>query len=737
MVLDIPLAVAAKERITRLAYSHAQGRLHAIRPDSPGVREAAAVLRRACEDGVLQGWLPSDHQTTTMGTPEVHAVFDLLYAFRDEVSRVTGVRMPSGMDPQFPYGQAETQASMAQVLSDQQALAWRAHWLWERDAAAAELHSREAAALLQHLRQVDPDLFPATVEDLHDALDRQLQQLEARVEELRSVLVGNRRRSIKDYWRGRVPDLQLRWTAIRGAINVVNYAPSCLWSVCVQESEKVLMETSEVIGDVQRYWEALYAKRPVDLPAFERLVRAHIPRGVPEEWRSVQDYTLHDLRDAAKQAVADDKAPGSNRVTAALVVVLPEPVQGLLVHAYRAILRGAEVPESWHEAIIWLMPKGTARRNLDAYRPIALRQQAMPMLMTTLMRRFTAVLTRKGLATDWQFGAMPGSTAAAPVFLAQRRLQRGREENHVLAFHVSKAFDTPPHGALALLLRHMGVPEELIKLFHTLSCGPTVRIVTTHGPKPSIRFHRGLWQDSAESAVLYLLLLEPLLPSLASKAQGDARHAVPPLVQAYCGDLLVIAHSLPKFLEYAATIAQYLADMGMFLNVSKCVHAMTTCIPSIIVCLNPNNAAAPWVCLHAKGTVPYLGLRLDPRGMASMKEKHALQCEALLSWCKNTLWPASVPHEMMAAVVGGIVPYAAPYLSDTAEAVVKLNATIKAAAVQFENLPRDMSNVAVRSGHGLRLAEVRVICRDSVVATLAQLTHHRSAMVRSELRAML
>ena len=738
VVLDIPLAVAGKERVTRMAYSHAQGRLHAIRPDSPGVREAvAAVLQKACGDRRLQAWLSSDQDAATMGTSEVQAVFDLLYAFRDDVSRVTGVRMPSGVDPQYPYGQAETEASLDRVLSDQQALAWRAHQLWQRDAAAAGLHSQEATALLHHLRRVDPDLSPASVEDLRAALDHQLQQLETRVEELRDALKSNRRRSIKDYWRGRVSDLQLRWTAIRGAINVVNYAPSGLWSVRVRESEKVLLEASDVIGEVQRYWEALYAKRPVNLPAFERLVRAHIPKGVPEEWRSVKDYTMQDLKDAVRQAVADDKAPGSNRVTAALIAELPEPVQGLLVHAYRAILRGADVPESWHEAIIWLMPKGTATGNLDEYRPIALGQQDMRMLMTPLMRRFTAVLARKGLAADWQFGAMPGSTAAAPVFLAQRRLQRGLEENHVLAFDVSKAFDTAPHGALALLLCHMGVPEELIRLFHTLSCGSLVRIITAHGPTPSIRLHRGLRQGSAESAVLYLLLLEPLLRSLACKARGDARHAVPPLVQAYCDDLLLVAHFLPQFLEYAAAIARYLTDMGMSLNVGKCAYANTARIHSIMVYLNPGDTAAPWVCLRAKGTVPYLGLRLDPRGMATMKEKHVLRCEALLGWCKNTLGPASVPHEVMAAVVGGIVRYAAPYLSDTAEAVIKLNTAIKAAALQFEKLPKDLSNVAVRSGHGLRLADVQVICRDSVVATMAQLTHHRSTTVRDELRAML
>ena len=223
--------------------------------------------------------------------------------------------------------------------------------------------------------------------------------------------------------------------------------------MCVGESEKVLMEASDIIGEVQRYWEALYARRPVNLPAFERLVRAHIPRGVPEEWWSVQG--LHPSGSQGRREASRGGRQGSgvqsghgrphSRAS--------EPVQGLLVHAYRAILRGADVPESWHEAIIWLMPKGTATGNLDAYRPIALGQQDMWMLMTPLMRRFTAVLARKGLAADWQFGAMLGSTAAAPVF----RAWAGGESRPVFDF--SKAFDTAPHGALALLLRHMGVPD--------------------------------------------------------------------------------------------------------------------------------------------------------------------------------------------------------------------------------------------------------------------------------------
>ena len=41
--------------------------------------------------------------------------------------------------------------------------------------------------------------------------------------------------------------------------------------------------------------------------------------------------------------------------------------------------------------------------------------------------------------------------------------------------------------------------------------------------------------------------------------------------------------------------------------------------------------------------------------MASVNEKHVLRYEALVDRCKTTLGPVSVPHEVMASVVGGIV----------------------------------------------------------------------------------
>ena len=64
---------------------------------------------------------------------------------------------------------------------------------------------------------------------------------------------------------------------------------------------------------------------------------------------------------------------------------------------------------------------------------------------------------------------------------------------------------------------------------------------------------------------------------------------------------------------------RYLTDMGMSFNVRKCAYTTTTRIFSIMASLDPDNAVAPSVCLVAKGGVPYVGLRLDPTGIASMK----------------------------------------------------------------------------------------------------------------------
>ena len=227
---------------------------------------------------------------------------------------------------------------------------------------------------------------------------------------------------------------------------------------------------------------------------------------------------MQDLQSALENA--DGKAPGPNHVEARFIKALPAPVQWLLVHSYQAILRGAPLPMHWRDAHVWLSPKIPGSARLEYYRPIALGQLDMKLLTGPLTQRITEMLTRHGVVSDWQQGALLGSNTGPPLFMAQRQLQRGRP-NYVFFFDARKAFDTAPHGALHLLLRHLSVLPEVIDLLLFLHTCARLRIVTAHGLTQPVHMLRAVRQGNPESPLLYALLLELLL-----RAQGH--HLRPP-----------------------------------------------------------------------------------------------------------------------------------------------------------------------------------------------------------------
>ena len=229
----------------------------------------------------------------------------------------------------------------------------------------------------------------------------------------------------------------------------------------VPNTQRLLTEAHDVMFAVRAFWRELYDKRPVDLPGFQAVLGRHVPRVPDGAWTQVQQYSMQDLQSALDKA--DGKAPGPNHVEARFSKALPAPVQWLLVHSYRAILRGAPPPMHWRDAHIWLSPKVPGSARLDDYRPIALGNLDMKLLTGPLTQRITEVLKRHGVVSDWQQWALPGSNTGPPLFMAQRQLQRGRP-NYVSFFDARKAFDTAPHGALRSILRHLSVPPVVIDL---------------------------------------------------------------------------------------------------------------------------------------------------------------------------------------------------------------------------------------------------------------------------------
>ena len=405
------------------------------------------------------------------------------------------------------------------------------------------------------------------------------------------------------------------------------------------------------------FWRELYDKLPVELPGFQAVLGRHVPR-VPEgAWTQVQQYSMQDLKSALDKA--DGKAPDPNHVEAPFIKALPAPVQWLLVHSYRAILRGAPPPMHWRDAHIWLSPKVPGSARLDDYRPIALGQLNMKLLTGPLTQRITETLTRHGVVSDRQQSPLPGSNTGPPLFMAQRQLQRGRP-NYVFRFNARKAFDTAPHGALHLILRHLSVPQDVIDLLLFHHTCARLRI-TAHGFTQPVYMLAGVQQGNPESPMLYALLLEPLLRAQEHRLcpPGGAEHG---LIQAYIDDLLVVADTLQHY------VAAYLGMMGMELNTRKCAMATTEGVRGLQLRLCPH-LENPWHWVPAADSVPYLGLQLQPDGEFSLQRKHRLRLAAVHHWCLNTLAPPKVVQDVILAIFGGLTQYVAPFIandSDTA-----------------------------------------------------------------------
>ena len=237
---------------------------------------------------------------------------------------------------------------------------------------------------------------------------------------------GNCKRANKDFWRRHAQDI-IQWRkAVKGAVEVEAPGPSDLWNVRVPNIQTLLRNAHDVMPVVRAFLQELYDKRPVDVPSFQAVLARHVPR-VPEgTCAQVQQYSMRDPRSALHKA--NGKAPDPNHAEARFIKALPAPVQGLLVHSYRAILRGAPPPTHWRDAHICLSPKVSRSGKVDDYRPIALGQLDMKLLTRPRTQRITEVLTQHGVVSDWQQEALPGFNTGPPLFMAQRQLQLGGPE---------------------------------------------------------------------------------------------------------------------------------------------------------------------------------------------------------------------------------------------------------------------------------------------------------------------
>ena len=358
----------------------------------------------------------------------------------------------------------------------------------------------------------------------------------------------------------------------------------------------------------------------------------------------------------------------------------------------------------------------------------------MKLLRDPLTQRITEVLTRLDVVSDWQQEALPCSNTGPPLFMVQQQLRRGRP-NYVFFLDARKAFNTAPHGALHLILRHPSVLPEVIDLLLFLHTCARLRIVTAHGLTQPIHMLRGVRQGNLESPLLYALFVEPLL-----RAQGHRlrppREADRGIIQAYINDLLVVAHTLQHFVEGVEAVAAYLEMMSMELNPRKCAMATTEGVPGLQLRLCPHlENPSHWV--PAADSVPYLGLQLQPDGEFSLQRKHRLRLAAVHHWCFNTLAPPKAVQDVILATLGGVTQYVAPFIANDSVTACHVDNIRVQVASDRARYAFDASRDTLQDDWTLGLTRVPTRCQQAAVTLVGTLVHQRSPYVRAEVTRML
>ena len=286
----------------------------------------------------------------------------------------------------------------------------------------------------------------------------------------------------------------------------------------------------------------------------------------------------------------------------------------------------------------------------------------------------------------------------------------------------------PPTGQFCACWSNWGSPLASGTCFSSLTGGAQVRIVTAHGLTDVVTLHRGVRQGVIQSPILFNLLLEPLPRALPGCIRLDPET----MLLGYRDDLLLIVRNWEDLHAAINYLSDYLAALGMAFNPKKC-RFMTTCpVAGIYACLS-----GKWVYLTADLHIVYLGVRLDPKGIASLPPKHFARVEALAAWACGSLSPSAVAVEAMRATIGGVVRFSAAFCSSTSPQVKALVRILRITGESVGKLAFDFSNFAIFSAHGMAMPDIGHLCRCGVISVTARLARHRCKTVREEVAKLL
>jgi hypothetical protein len=291
------------------------------------------------------------------------------------------------------------------------------------------------------------------------------------------------------------------------------------------EDNVLLCDEEEILARWGRHFEGILNPDPAAPKLdYEAIMRNVVQQDVNESLGA--EPTLHEVM-AALEAMKNEKACGPDDIPVELLKLYREEptIMKKFVGIVKCVWRREEAPQSWKDAIIFILFKKLDKTLCGNYRGISLVAHAGKVLLKLVEMRLSRHAETCNILPEEQCGFRRGRSTIDMLFVARMLQEFARDKNvsiFMLFIDLMKAYDCIDRTLLWLILAKIGVPEKMINVIRAFHDGMQA-VVRLEGGALSKPFDvsGGLRQGCVLAPVMFNIFFAVVLQVAVSRFDAD------------------------------------------------------------------------------------------------------------------------------------------------------------------------------------------------------------------------
>lgn len=245
-------------------------------------------------------------------------------------------------------------------------------------------------------------------------------------------------------------------------------------------SKQMKYDLQEIHSCFEKYYKNLYARMASkgDKSPEYLLASLNLPTITEDQNKALlTNVTIGELQKAISR-LKPNKSPGSDGFPAEWYKTFSDSLSPLLLRTFNWVLKKGEIPPSWREAIITVIPKeGKDKTDCCNYRPISLLNQDYKLLTSILAKRLEIILP--DIIQLDQAGFIRRRQTQDNVRRTLHVINHINKDNLeavLLELDAEKAFDSVDWSFLYKTLERFQFHDDFVKIIQALYFKPTAKI---------------------------------------------------------------------------------------------------------------------------------------------------------------------------------------------------------------------------------------------------------------------